>query len=227
MKMEGNLPNQPFRLRDCALAAIATGERAHNLRELRDMIMDIHPGSIYYHFWGGLLRPRYEDREYNNDFAIWSSMPHGLHDDALAERLGVIDPTDYENLDDLRYAVAEVMSQRLDESEKMRLLHADRPFQFIRSQIVVFDTGLTITEPRQLADAAPKLSPSSYFFHVIDARRRTPDATDDFRAWIGCYGEGYGDLCRRLAEVDPYFSSLTDLKHTLVELFTEFFKGGA
>ena len=225
--MDGNSQIQPFRLRDCALAAIATGERAHNLRELRDAIIDIHPGSIDYHFWGGLLRPRYEDREYNNDFAIWSSMPHGLHDDALAERLGVIDPTDYEGLDDLRHAVAEVLSQRLDESEKMRLLHADRPFQFIRSQIVVFDTGLTVSTPRELAEVAPRLSPSSFFFHVIDARRRTPASTDDFRAWIGCQGEEYAELCRRLAEIDPYFSSLSNLKATLVSLFTEYFAGGA
>lgn len=224
--MDGTNQNQPFRIRDCALAAIATGQRAFNLRELRDTMLTIHPGSIYYHFWGGLLRSRYENREYNNDFARWSIMPHGLHDDALAERLGILDPTDFESMEDLRSAVVEVLSQRLDESATMRLLHADWPFQFIRSQIVVFDTGITITEPRQLAEVAPRLSPSSYFFHFIDARRRTPGSTDDFRAWLGCQGEQYSQICRLLAEVDPYFSSLTHLKNSIVEIFASSFKGG-
>ncbi len=130
-----------FAIKDCALAAIATGVRAHNLRELRDQLMTVHPGSIYYHFWGELLRPAFDLREYNNDFANWARSAHGLHDEALAERLSVIDPTDFDDLEDLRQQVVEVTSDRLEESEKLRLLHADRPFMFIRSQIVIFDTG--------------------------------------------------------------------------------------
>ena len=47
----------PFEINDCALVGIATGRRAQSLREMRDILLDIHPGSIYYHFWGGLLRP--------------------------------------------------------------------------------------------------------------------------------------------------------------------------
>ena len=76
-----------FLIKDCALAAIATGLHAQNLRELRDHLTDIHLGCIYYHFWGGLLRPHFDDPEYNNDFASWAR--HALHDVPLAERLGI------------------------------------------------------------------------------------------------------------------------------------------
>jgi hypothetical protein len=57
----------PFLFKDCALIAIAIGERARNLRELRERLHDIDPNSIYYHFWGGLLRPRFDDPEYHQD----------------------------------------------------------------------------------------------------------------------------------------------------------------
>jgi len=60
----------PFAVKDCALIAIATGERAHNLRELRDRLETTRPGCIYHHFWGGLLRPSFDDPEYQNDFAV-------------------------------------------------------------------------------------------------------------------------------------------------------------
>src|SRR5687767_14391939 len=40
---------EPFVVKDCTLVAIATGRRAQNLRELRDQLQIVHPGSIYYH----------------------------------------------------------------------------------------------------------------------------------------------------------------------------------
>ncbi len=62
---------QPFVLKDCALIAIGTGRKAHTLTELRDQIRDVTIESIYHHFWGGLLGARFEEREFNNDFAVW------------------------------------------------------------------------------------------------------------------------------------------------------------
>ena len=33
-----------FAIKDCTLAMVATGRRAQTLRELRDILRDIHPG---------------------------------------------------------------------------------------------------------------------------------------------------------------------------------------
>ena len=84
---------KPLQIKDCDLVAIATGVRAQNLKELRNNLLTCPPGCVYYHFWGGLIRPRFVDPEYNNDFAAWAS--HGIHDKKLAETLGVVDPTDF------------------------------------------------------------------------------------------------------------------------------------
>lgn len=211
--MSNNTVYPSFVVRDCALTAIATGKSADNLRELRDQLLEIHEGSVYYHFWGTLLRPRFDDPLFNNDFAIWSHQ--ALHDDILAERLAVIDPTDFEDLEDLRLELVEVMEQRLDETESPAWVGYDRRFHFVRSQIVVFDTGRLIERPDQLPDLIPQMSVGSIFYHVIDARRRYPKGLDDFRAWIDGFGNEYKAACSAIARVDPYFVTLVELRDKL------------
>jgi hypothetical protein len=214
----------PFTVKDCALAALATGLRAQNLRELRDRLQTVHVGSIYYHFWGGLLRPRFDDPEYNNDFASWAR--HSLHDSALAERLAVIDPGVYSSLDHLRQEVLDVIDERLDETEHLTWAPRDHQFHFIRAQTVVFDTGRRIEQADELATTVPTLSLGSIYYHVVDARRREPQSVDDFRAWLENFGDIHAGLRRRLAEVDPYFLSLAELRARLASIIRDYFAGG-
>jgi len=81
--------------------------RAGNLRELRAIFRDVDLGSIYDHFWGGFLRPKFDDPEYPNDFAIW--VRHALHDKVLVERLSLIDTKDFPDLESLRQEFHEII----------------------------------------------------------------------------------------------------------------------
>jgi hypothetical protein len=210
-----------FAVMDCALATVATGRRAQTLRELRDILRDIHPGSIYHHFWGTLLRPQSTSREYNNDFADWCRK--SLHDNRMAERLAVIDPADFSDMEALRQELIEVIDERLDETEMVLFTQADQQFQFVRAIIVEFDTHKRIKHPRELVTALPQLSVGSIFYHFVDARRRDPISVDDFRAWLHGLGPQYDTLCDSLAEIDPYFDSLYVLRERLTEAFARFF----
>ncbi|MFQ6103385.1 MAG: DUF5752 family protein [Candidatus Glassbacteria bacterium] len=208
-------------MRDCTLVAVATGRRAQNLRELRDHIATVHPDSIYYHFWGGLLRPRFDDPEFNNDFAAWAR--DGLNEHKLAERLGVIDPTDFLDLEALRLELVEVIEDHLDENEYVPWTNSDRQFHFIRSKIVVFDTSQRIEKPEMLPHATESMSSSSIFYHFIDARRRTPDRIDDFSTWLRGYGDKYRKLHSQLSAIDPYFATLVELRDKITRLFFDYF----
>lgn len=210
-----------FEIKDCALLAIATGSRAVNLKELRDILSTISLDSVYYHFWGGLLQPRFEEREYNNDFAAWAW--HGLHDGVLAERLAVVDPTELKNLEDLRQELLEIIEERMDEQVYLSLVYASAGFEFIRSQIVVFDTQKRAETPAELAQLLPTLSTGSFFYHFIDARRRLAHHGDDFSFWLSGCEPRYQELCTMLAGIDPYFGNLTQLKQQLGKIFREFF----
>ncbi|MGA7802337.1 MAG: DUF5752 family protein [Gammaproteobacteria bacterium] len=210
-----------FAVKDCALISIATGKRAYDLKELADTLQEIGLDSVYYHFWGGLLEPRFEEREYNNDFAAWAR--HGLHDNALAERLAVVDPTDYVNLEDLRQELVEVMEESLDTDPYLHWSRALRPFDFIRAQIVVFDTQGRVGQPGELLAAIPKMSTTSVFYHFIDAHRRPPERTDDFSAWLAGFGEVHRELCAELGAIDPYFGTLMELRARLTGIFSKYF----
>jgi hypothetical protein len=102
-------------------------------------VQTIHPGCIYYHFWGGMLRPSFDEPEYQNDFAAWAW--RSLHDNILAERLAIIDPGQHRTIDSLRQELLDVIEERLAESELVVWAHPGQRFKFIRSQILVFDTS--------------------------------------------------------------------------------------
>lgn len=209
----------PFAIKDCALIAIATGIRAQNLRELRDRLMTIPAGSIYYHFWGGLMAPRLEEPEFNNDFAAWSR--HGLHDHVLAERLAVIDPIAFADMEALRHELIDVIEHRLDEIEMVPWAKADHQFYFKRFKIVIFNTKKEISSPTMLPTIMPTLSRGSIFYHFIDARRRAPIGVDDFSAWLMGLGGQYDALREAIGAIDVYFTTLAEIRQRLSTLCTE------
>lgn len=210
----------PFAVKDCALVAIATGRRAQNLKELRDELEAIDSASIYFHFWGGLLRPVFDDPRYNNGFARW--VDRELHNQALAERLSVIDPVDYSDTAELRRELVEVIEEELDRSETLPWTTRERQFRFVRSQIVVFDTRRVVERPSELPNAVAAMSHTSVFYHFVDARRRTPESVDDFSTWLADWDRrGFEELCRTLAGIDPFFRSLVETREELVQVFSE------
>lgn len=210
-------PKEQFAVKDCALVALATDCNALTLREFCNHLRTVDEGSIYHHFWGGLLHPRFEEREFNNDFAAW--VRHGVHDYVLAERLALVDPTRFTDLETLRMHLLDMVESRLDESESLSWSRATQPFHFISSQIVVFDTNKRLYHPRELALLLPGLSTSSLFYHFIDARRRTDTAIDDFSLWLQGLDQEYQSLIQQLADVDPYFGTLTSLRQQLADIF--------
>jgi hypothetical protein len=209
---------EPFAIKDSALSAIATGVRVQNLKELRTELETIHTACIYYHFWGSRLRPSYDSPIYTNDFALWAR--HGLHDHVLSERLSVIDPTDFADLEELRQELIEVLEERMEESEHVPWSRSDRQFHFVRSQLVVFDTHRSIAHPRDLCHAVRTMSIGSIYYHFISARRRVPIGLDDFRVWLGGFGDSTADACAAIARIDPFFLSLTELRTMLSDLLS-------
>ena len=209
----------PFAVRDCALAALAAGRKAQNLGELCEGIRGVDVSSIYHHFWGRLLHPVFDEPEFNNDFASWTS--RSLRDKTLAERLSVLDPTYYASLEDLRGELVDLIETRMDDVDYPSFAGKDEQFHFVKTQIVVFDTGKKAGDPEELGNIVGELSSGSIFYHFIDARRRTPSNTDDFSEWLSGFGKNYERLIDALKAVDPFFFSLTRTRDVIKEIFNE------
>jgi len=214
--------SNPFVVKDCALIQIATGVKVQTLRELKKELLTIDEDSVYYHFWGSLLTPRFREPEFGNDFASWAF--HALHDRILAERLSVIDPLQFGDIQSLRLALLDVIDERLDEVEVVPFSSSDQQFNFVKCQIVVFNTQKLIDKPEELGQAIMSFSSGSIFYHFIDARRRTKGNIDDFRAWLGMFGDKYEKLSVLISRIDPYFTTLLELRELLSQTFDDYFK---
>lgn len=210
-----------FRVKDCAFIPVATGYRAQTLTELRDRLMTIPLASIYYHFWGRFLETDFKNTEYHNDFAFWAHS--ALHDEFLAERLSIVDPSDYENMELLRDDLIDIMSKRLDEIEYLPISRRENQFHFVLSKMIVFDSLYTIAHPKDLLQAITSIPNTSLFYHIIDARTRTPDHSDDFIQWLKSFGGDYKELIERFQKIDPYFLNLADIKREYTSAIIDIF----
>jgi len=213
-----------FNIMDCALIAIATGEKAQNLRELGDYLKNTHQGCLYYHFWGAHLHSHFDDLEFQNDFAIWTSRK--LNDSKISEQLSLIDPNIYKDMEELRTEVIEIIEQQLYELEYVPWAKRGQEFHFIRSQIVIFDTGVFVNDPKDLLKRIPEMSIGSIFYHFIDSRRRLPDNRNDFSVWLDRFRNKYTGLIKDLDMIDPYFTTLNELRQDINTVFINYFEGG-
>jgi len=209
---------QAIKIKDCAILNIATGMRAKNLIELRDQLLTIHPESIYYHFWAKKLRPGFEEPEYYNDFATWAA--NNLHDNKLAERLSLINPGMFSNIEEIRSKLVEVANLSLKEDQSANCKESEK-FQFTRSDIVVFDTQHIISKPEELTELLTNLSLGSIYFHFIDSKKRSQDIS----SWLSRFGSKYAELTGQIAKLDPYFFTLSEIRIKASQIFKDYFKG--
>lgn len=217
---------QAFKVINCSFASVATGVHAGSLLELHDKLLTIDEGVIYHHFWGGLMYPKFTHPQHHNDFSRWAY--YRLNDHILAERLNIIDPTEFDTLESLRQGLLETVEERMDETESIIWTKREDRFYFVNSTMITFNSTFSIAKPEDFHEILKKLPPGCIFYHFIDARRRTPERIDDFSSWLKTFGESYQPLIQQIEEIDSFFLSLTDIRNRLTEVSHQFFneKGG-
>jgi hypothetical protein len=211
-----------FVVKDCALLARMSGlPPAFNLRELRERIAACSENVLFHHFCETTLRATFDNPDYRNDFAVWSKLYLG--DRVLAERLGILDPYAFSSLGGLRAATLEVIDERLGESTTIPWARPGDEFYFMEATTVVFDTGIRISHPRELAASIGEMTVGSVYFHFLEARRRPPFGNDDFSAWLH---ENDADgknipYIEALARIDFYFHTLPHLRKELARVLSD------
>jgi len=213
---------RPFRVMDCAITTLALGKSAQNLRELRDRVLEVPVQSISHHFYESLLLPVFDDPDYRNDFALWAR--RHLHDDRLAERLAVIDPMEFEDLEALRQHVVEVIEDRLAEASVVPAVVPGHEFHFLGSRKVILDSGLRAATPVDLAELVPRLPTGSVFYHFVEGRRRPPLKVDDFSVWLEGWGEAFRPCRERLATIDFHLWSLKEMRALIARSLRDFLR---
>jgi hypothetical protein len=210
--MNGNMAK--FEIKDCAIISRLAGvQPAINLRELRERVEVCPQESLFHHFCETVIRPSFDDPRLRNDFSLWTL--NCLGDNVLSERLGVINPYEFFELENLREFLISVLDTRLDEQSCIPWVKASEPFIFMSSNTIVFRTGVLLSNPAELLSAFREMSTSSIYYHFVDGKRRTPRGRDDFSAWLLEFWPEENEILDELAEIDFYFLNLLELKETL------------
>lgn len=205
----------PFEFVECMELKQILGLRAGDEKQLADLLQEAPLDSVYYHTHGVFLRHKAIGGVYPNDFASWAAVQ--VRDQALGERLAVLDPFDYVSLEDLRGEILSVIDDHLSRLNFVpRVVHGDA-FDFIQSRITQVPTGHKATSLRALRDLLSEVDVSAIYFHFIEARVRLRNGRSDFAVWLD-ETLGLQPLAAQIDAINPYGESLERLRSEILTL---------
>ena len=205
---------EPFAIFDCSLARYAVGRSCANLRELLEALRAVPDMVLEHLMMRCALDDHFELYEFPNDLARWCW--EALGDRTLAEELSLVDPYSFPSLAALRATLVNLIEEHLWGKEHGFACRRGLELHCVGSRLVAYDTGERIPTLTALAEALPRLSRRSIFYHVHEAHRRRKPTSDDFSDWLEMYGADPA-LVARLRKINFYSLNLNQLRHELSE----------
>ena len=202
-----------FALFDCSLVRLATGRSCTNLRELLETLRTAPLSVLEHHLLRCPLEDHFELNEFPNDLARWCW--DALGERQLAEELALVNPY-VSGIKELRTALVNKLEDRLWALERVPWCRPGFELHLLESRLIAFDTRERFATLASLAEAFPRFSRRSLFFHVHEAHARR--GVDDFSAWLERSG-GPPTLVERIRAIDFYFLNLNQLRRQLLDAF--------
>ncbi|MBX9788226.1 MAG: hypothetical protein K2Y37_04880 [Pirellulales bacterium] len=202
-----------FALFDCSLVRLATGRSCTNLRELLETLRTAPLSVLEHHLLRCPLEDHFELNEFPNDLARWCW--DALGERQLAEELALVNPY-VSGIRELRTALVNKLEDRLWALERVPWCRPGFELHLLESRLIAFDTRERFATLASLAEAFPRFSRRSLFFHVHEAHARR--GVDDFSAWLERV-DGPPTLVERIRGIDFYFLNLNQLRRQLFDAF--------
>lgn len=207
----------PFEFVACLELREMLGRTAWDERELLTGIEHVPADSIYYHTHSSFLRSRYLPALYPNDFATWVATQ--VRDPILGERLAVIDPFTFDDLERLRTAMLAILDDHLQAQHAAPRVVQGEPFHFMQSTIIEVPTGLRARTLGEFADALHRVDVSVIFYHMFRPVRGSGNVVDPAQ-WLE-HDLGLPELAGRVRRLDPYVRDLEAVRADLLSLLEE------
>jgi len=212
----------PFRFAGCVELRQTLDVHALDERELMHRLAEAPAASIFFHTFGYFLRHRPFTTAYGNDFARWAALEIG--DRALAERLAVVDPFAFPDLDALREHLVTIVQDHLRGREAEGRVEFDRAFHFQRSHIVDVPLGLTAATLVEFRGGLASVDESAIYLHIVETRVRERRA-EPFAAWLRDALD-LPALAERFDRIDPYLTTLERVRGRLLGFVDEALEEG-
>ena len=209
--------NMPFRFVSCMELREVLGKRAMDEHRLLELIEEVPADSIYYHTHSYFLRHAYTQQLYSNDFASWVVLY--AQDRVLGERLSVLDPFAFGDIEQLRDEILRIMADHLNHSTASSRCIVSEPFEFIRSHIIEVPLDLETRTLNEFYDALANVEVGAVYNHVCEARMRKRQLSVDFARWLSSEeGLGLQELALRVEQVGRLGLNLEGMRNKILRL---------
>jgi len=190
------------------------GQQAKTIEELLAGVRSVPDSSIYYHTHRFLQQHQFLSPEPPNDFAFWAG--NVLGDDALGERLWSVDTIRFNNISELRDRLIGILEIQLNSRGRTVECHPGEEFHFMACRTFVLPTAYNAHDLREFSQLLPKVSISSVYFHMFDAKLRLKTGENDFSRWFRALG--HNALANEMQRLDPYSFTLDGLRQRIIAL---------
>jgi hypothetical protein len=207
----------PFRFVSCMELREVLAKKATDEQRLLELIEEVPGDSIYYHTHSYYLRHPYMQGLFPNDFATWVTLH--AQDRLLGERLAVLDPFEFEHIDDLRGEIVSIIGDHLSRLGSIPRCITEEPFEFVRSHVIESDLDLEVRTLPEFRNVLAHVEVGAVYNHVCEARLRKGRLTGDFACWLGSKeGLDLPELAGGVAKAGRLGLSLEGIRDHIVRL---------
>jgi hypothetical protein len=149
-----------------------------------------------------------------------------VRDRVLGEKLGILDPYDFESLEALRSEIVNIIDEHLSQLQIVPRVVYGEPFHFMQSRIIEVPTGLEARSLAEFRETLAAVDASAVYYHNFEAILRLGRRMGDFAFWIE-EQLGLPELAQKISRIDFYMISLESVRHQIISLCDEVLKKGA
>jgi hypothetical protein len=144
-----------------------------------------------------------------NDFANWVASQ--IQDEVLAERLGIVDPFQFPNLEELREELVSIIDDHISTLHPVPRVVFGDSFFFVQSHVIAVSTGLEARTLEEFRRCLATVDSSAIYFHALHTRVRREVPGGEFARWIG-QELGLTALAEKIARINPYLGGLEQIR---------------
>lgn len=194
------------------------GLKARNPLELLEGLKQVPTSSIYYHTHRFLQQHHYLSPEPPNDFAYWIANVLNLKE--LGESFVSVDTISFKSMEELRSEFIRILTEYIVKGKPVVHYPAGQEFHFMSCATFILPTPYVAHNLKEFVEILSKVSISSLYFHIFEAKMRLEREENDFTAWFK--GMREEKLVEELSGLDPYTITLEGLRQKIIRIVRKY-----
>lgn len=188
----------------------STGIKVDTLKDFIKSLSMVDKFSIFYHMYVNIFNYHNLPTIYNNSFAYWLYKNNYL---ILAEKISIIDPLDYFDLEELRKSLVNTLEEEYSKNPEEKVI---QPFYFLTVEREIVDCKNSAHTLDEFIKKFKKSSINSIFYHLITSRIENKTLINDYSSWLFSIGET--KKAELINKLDVYSMNLHEIKEKIIKI---------